>query len=124
MAVTLNHTIVPAADHRATAHFFASVMGLPVLPPAGRRGHFLPVRVNETLTLDFMTAPDAEGHHLAFDVDPETFDAILTRLQSANVPYGNAPTAPTNGRTDHPLCARGLFFRDDSHNLYEVMSPE
>ncbi|MFE6741648.1 VOC family protein [Streptomyces tubercidicus] len=124
MTVTLNHTIVPAADHRAAAHFFASVMGLPELPPAGRRGHFLPVRVNETLTLDFMTAPDAEGHHLAFDVDPETFDAILTRLQSANIPYGNAPTTPTNARTDHPLCARGLFFRDDSHNLYEVMSPQ
>ncbi|MFI2257418.1 VOC family protein [Streptomyces tubercidicus] len=124
MAVTLNHTIVPAADHRVAAHFFASVLGLPELPSAGRRGHFLPVRVNEALTLDFMTAPDAEGHHLAFDVDPETFDAILTRLQSANIPYGNAATAPTNGRTDHPLCARGLFFRDDSHNLYEVVSPQ
>ncbi|WP_411137546.1 VOC family protein [Streptomyces sp. C10] len=124
MAVTLNHTIVPAADHRAAAHFFASVMGLPELPPAGRRGHFLPVRVNESLTLDFMTAPDAEGHHLAFDVDPETFDGILARLRAAGIPYGNDPTEPDNGRTDHPLCARGLFFRDDSHNLYEVMSPE
>ncbi|WP_414507468.1 VOC family protein [Streptomyces sp. NEAU-L66] len=124
MAVTLNHTIVPAADHRAAAHFFASVMGLPELPPAGRRGHFLPVRVNETLTLDFMTAPDAEGHHLAFDVDPETFNGILARLRAAGIPYGSDPTEPDNGRTDHPLCARGLFFRDDSHNLYEVMSPQ
>ncbi|MFI5526605.1 VOC family protein [Streptomyces platensis] len=124
MPVTLNHTIVPAADHRAAAHFFASVMGLPELPPAGRQGHFLPVRVNETLTLDFMTAPDAEGHHLAFDVDPDTFDAILTRLQTAGIPYGNTPTEPDNRRIDHPLCPRGLFFRDTSHNLYEVMSAE
>ncbi|MEV5127638.1 VOC family protein [Streptomyces decoyicus] len=122
MPVTLNHTIVPAADHRAAARFFASVMGLPELPPAGRLGHFAPVRVNETLTLDFMTVPDAEGHHLAFDVDPETFDGILARIRAAGVPYGNDPAEPDNGRTDHPLCARGLFFRDASHNLYEVMS--
>ncbi|UKY52005.1 VOC family protein [Streptomyces inhibens] len=123
MAVTLNHTIVPAADHRAAAHFFASVMGLPELPPAGRRGHFAPVRVNETLTLDFMAVPDAEGHHLAFDVDPETFDAVLARIQAAGIPYGNDPTEPDNGRIDHPLCPRGLFFLDDTGNLYEVMSP-
>ncbi|MCL7492342.1 VOC family protein [Streptomyces sp. MCA2] len=124
MTVTLNHTIVPATDHRAAAHFFASVMDLPELPPAGRLGHFAPVRVNETLTLDFMTVPDAEGHHLAFDVDPETFDGILARIQAAGILYGSHPAEPDNGRTDHPLCARGLFFRDDSHNLYEVMSRE
>ncbi|MFF8310931.1 VOC family protein [Streptomyces lydicus] len=123
MTVTLNHTIVPAADHRAAAHFFASVMGLPELPPAGRLGHFAPVRVNESLTLDFMTVPEAQGHHLAFDVDPQTFDDILARIESAGVPYGNGPATPDNGRIDHPLCARGLFFRDASGNLYEVMSP-
>ncbi|MFC9740155.1 VOC family protein [Streptomyces noursei] len=83
MPVTLNHTIVPAADHRAAARFLATVMGLAELPPAGRNGHFAPVRVNETLTLDFMAVPDAEGHHLAFDVDPATFDGILARLRAA-----------------------------------------
>ncbi|MFI2236235.1 VOC family protein [Streptomyces chrestomyceticus] len=123
MPVTLNHTIVPAADHRAAARFFASVMGLEELPPAGRHGHFAPVRVNDQLTLDFMTVPEPEGHHLAFDVDPDTFDAILARVRAAGVPYGSEPAHPDNGRTDHPLCPRGLFFKDDAGNLYEVMSP-
>ncbi|AKA05350.1 metallothiol transferase FosB [Streptomyces noursei ZPM] len=123
MPVTLNHTIVPAADHRAAARFLATVMGLAELPPAGRNGHFAPVRVNETLTLDFMAVPDTEGHHLAFDVDPATFDGILARLRAADVPYGSRPDQPDNGRTDHPLCARGLFFTDADGNLYEVMSP-
>ncbi|MDT0344269.1 VOC family protein [Streptomyces litchfieldiae] len=123
MTVTLNHTIVPAVDHRRAARFFASVMGLPELPPAGRDGHFAPVRVNDSLTLDFMAVPEPEGHHLAFDVDPETFDAILARLEAAGVPYGSDPTEPDNGRTDHPLCPRGLFFTDEAGNLYEVMSP-
>lgn len=123
MTITLNHTIVPAVDHRAAARFFADVMGLPLLPPAGRHGHFAPVRVNDQLTLDFVSVPDPEGHHLAFDVDPDTFDAIWTRLRDGGVPYGNDPRTPDNGRVDHPLCARGLFFRDGSGNLYEVMSP-
>ncbi|MFI9048096.1 VOC family protein [Streptomyces sp. NPDC053427] len=123
MTVSLNHTIVPAVDHRAAARYFATVMGLEELPPAGRTGHFAPVRVNAELTLDFMSVPDPEGHHLAFDVDPETFDAILARIRTAGIPYGNDPASPDNGRTDHPLCARGLFFADDSRNLYEIMSP-
>jgi catechol 2,3-dioxygenase-like lactoylglutathione lyase family enzyme len=123
MTITLNHTIVPADDNGRAARFFATVMGLECLPPTGSRGHFAPVRVNDSLTLDFMTVPDPEGHHLAFDVDPETFDGILGRLREMGVPYGNDPRHPDNGRIDHPLCARGLFFVDGARNLYEVMSP-
>ncbi|MEV6861489.1 VOC family protein [Streptosporangium subroseum] len=123
MTITLNHTIVPAADHREAARFFASIMGLEQLPPAGRTGHFAPVRVNEQLTLDFMTVAEPEGHHLAFEVDPATFDQILARLRAASVPYGSDPAHPDNGRIDHPLCPRGLFFADAFRNLCEVMSP-
>ena len=123
MTITLNHTIVPALDNRRAAHFFASVMGLQELPPAGRAGNFAPVRVNEQLTLDFMTVREPTGLHLAFDVDPDTFDQIWARLRAAGVPFGNHPAHPGNGRIDHPLCPRGLFFTDEARNLYEVMSP-
>jgi catechol 2,3-dioxygenase-like lactoylglutathione lyase family enzyme len=98
-------------------------MGLQELPPAGRAGNFAPVRVNEQLTLDFMTVDEPAGLHLAFDVDPDTFDRILDRLRAAGVPFGNHPAHPDNGRIDHPLCPRGLFFTDEAGNLYEVMSP-
>ncbi|WP_214321184.1 VOC family protein [Nonomuraea sediminis] len=124
MTVTLNHTIVPAADNTAEARFFADIMGLETLPPAGARGHFAPVRVNDQLTLDFMTVEDPEGHHLAFDVDPATFDAVLARIKERGVKFGNSPRDRENGRIDHPLCPRGLFFTDAAGNLYEVMSPE
>lgn len=123
MTVTLNHTIVPAVDNAEAARFFADIMGLERLPPAGMRGHFAPVRVNDTLILDYLTVPDPEGHHLAFDVDPATFDQIHARIKAAGVPYGNSPRTPDNGRIDHPLCPRGLFFVDAARNLYEVMSP-
>jgi catechol 2,3-dioxygenase-like lactoylglutathione lyase family enzyme len=120
MPITLNHTIVPAVDNEAAARFFASVMGLDY---AGPDRHFAPVRVNGSLTLDFMSLQNPAGHHLAFDVDPSTFDGILARLRAAGVPYGNDPSEPDNGRIDHPLCPRGLYFVDDARNLYEVMSP-
>ena len=50
MAIMLNHTIVPAHDKEASARFFAHLFGLTY---AGPMGHFAPVQVNETLTLDF-----------------------------------------------------------------------
>ena len=50
MPITLNHTIVPAHDKEASARFFAHIFGLPYHGPLG---HFAPVRVNDTLTLDF-----------------------------------------------------------------------
>jgi hypothetical protein len=124
MTVTLNHTIVPAIDNTEAAQFLADIMGFEVLPPAGRTGHFRPVRVNDTLTLDFMTVPDPIGHHLAFTVDGDTFDTILARITEIDIPFGNSPASRDNRRIDHPLCARGLFFEDVTGNLYEVMSSE
>ena len=100
MTITLNHTIVPALDNQEAARFFAAVMGLECLPSAGAHGHFAPVRVNDELTLDFMTVEDPPGHHLAFDVDPYTFDRILSRIRELDVPFGNGPArAPTAAST-------------------------
>ncbi|QFU89077.1 hypothetical protein [Amycolatopsis sp. YIM 10] len=70
-----------------------------------------------------MSTDSAEGHHLAFDVDPATFDGILERPRAGGVPCGSEPGEPDNGRIDHPLCPRGLFFTDETGNLYEVLSP-
>lgn len=38
MTVTLNHTIDTALDNGAAARFFATVLGLECLPPAGAHG--------------------------------------------------------------------------------------
>ena len=65
MAITLNHTIVPARDKIAAARFFADIFGLPF---HGVQGHFAPVQVNNSLTLDFDDAATFERHHLAFHV--------------------------------------------------------
>ena len=50
MAITLNHTIVPAKDKQASAQFFADIFGLQVKEGEGR---FAQVQVNDTLTMDY-----------------------------------------------------------------------
>ena len=50
MTIILNHTIVPSRDKVASAQFFARISGLTY---EGTIGHFAPVQVNETFTLDF-----------------------------------------------------------------------
>ena len=78
MAIILNHTIVPARDKAASARFFADVFGLKY---EGASGHFAPVRVNETLTLDFDGDDHFDIHHYAFHVSDVEFDDILKRVQ-------------------------------------------
>ena len=88
MAIFLNHTIVPAHDHEASARFFAKIFGLTYDGPAG---HFAPVVVNHTLTLDFDNREEFESHHYAFHVSDEDFDAIFGRVKTEGIAYGSGP---------------------------------
>jgi hypothetical protein len=38
------------------------------------------------------------------------------------MPFGSSPRDPTNGRTDHPLAPRGLFWVDPDGHLFELMT--
>src|SRR5262245_48601542 len=119
MAITLDHTIVPAKDNEASARFFADIMGLHF---EGSDRHFAPVRVNDTLTLDFCNAETFEGHHLAFHVGEEEFDAIVGRITARGLSYGNDPHDPSNRKTDHPFGGRGVYFTDPNGHLLEAMT--
>ena len=63
--INLDHTIVPAEDHEESARFFARIMGLKY---EGPHGHFAPVKLNDTLTMDFDNREGFEHHHYAFHV--------------------------------------------------------
>ena len=93
----LNHTLVPATDKVASAEFFAEMMGL----ESGPVGHFAPVKINDSLVLDFADINDVnlwkpdEGHfgrqHYAFEVSDEEFDAIFGRIKGKGLRYGSGP---------------------------------
>lgn len=119
MAITLNHTIVPARDKEASARFFAHLFGLEVERPVG---HFAAVRVNDTLTLDFADGAGFEPHHYAFHVDDAAFDAIFGRIKQAGLAYGSGPYATEDGRINHRNGGRGVYFCDPDGHVLELLT--
>lgn len=119
MAITLNHTIVPAHDKEASARFFAQIFGLRY---EGSAGHFAPVRVNETLTLDFDNSSSFEHHHYAFQVGEDECDAILRRVQAAGIAYGSDPWNLENRELNSWNGGRGFYFRDPNGHILEVLT--
>jgi catechol 2,3-dioxygenase-like lactoylglutathione lyase family enzyme len=119
MAITLNHTIVPAHDKESSAQFFADIFGLRYAEPVG---HFAPVRVNDTLTLDFDTRERFESHHYAFHVSDAEFDAIFDRIKTAGIPYGSGPRALEDGQINTRRGGRGVYFRDPNGHILELLT--
>lgn len=107
MPIVLDHTIVPAHDHEASARFFAKLFGLTYEGPAG---HFAPVKVNDTLTLDFDRRDSFETHHYAFYVSDEDFDAIFARIKTAGITYGSGPRSLDDRKLNKRRGGRGVYF--------------
>lgn len=118
MAITLDHTIVPAHDKVAAAEFFAKIFGLTYDGPTGP---FAPVQVNETLTFDFDERRQGfEVHHYAFHVSDNDFDAIFARIKDAGLTYGSQPWTPEDMQIRTVRDGRIVFFRDLDSHLLEV----
>ena len=128
MTIRLDHTIVPAKDKLASARFFAEIFGLTVKP-----GYFAQVQINDSLTFDFADeqGPEGEpdynptsiqGHHYAFHVSDEEFDAIFGRVRARGLPYGSGPFSHTDGKLNSRRGGRGFYFEDPNGHLLEVMT--
>ena len=119
-AIQLDHTIVPSRDKERAARFFARIFGLPY---EGSIGPFAPVRVNDTLTLDFDDRwPSFEPHHYAFRVSNDAFDAILARVQAEGIPYGSAPWSRTDGQLNLGGGGRLFYFDDPDGHVLEAFT--
>ncbi len=119
MAITLDHTIVPSHDKEASAKFFARIYGLSYEGPAG---HFAPVKVNDTLTLDFDNSDQFESHHYAFHVSDEEFDAIFERIKAEGITYGSGPFQLDDFLINTRLGGRGFYFKDPNGHVLELLT--
>jgi catechol 2,3-dioxygenase-like lactoylglutathione lyase family enzyme len=118
--IRVAHVGVPARARLDVAGLLASLFGLDrEIPDDGR---FARLRVSPEFTIVFYDSEQIQPTHVAFVVDDGAFDAILMRLQSHGVAYGSQPSDPTNGRIDHPLSERGLFFRLPDGHLFELIA--
>lgn len=119
MGLALDHTIVPAKDKEAAARFFARIFGLRY---EGSTGHFAPVKVNDTLTLDFADDDSFESHHLAFMTSRAEFDAIVERLKAEEVPYGSGPRSPADMKIGKRSTGPSFYFRDPNGHSLQVLT--
>jgi catechol 2,3-dioxygenase-like lactoylglutathione lyase family enzyme len=119
MSIALDHTIVPANDKEESAHFFARIFGLKY---EGLHGHFAPVKVNDTLTLDFDTDSGFGHHHYAFQMSKAEFDGIFARVKDEKIPYGSGPMTPDDMETYLHRGRHGFYFRDPNGHLLEVIT--
>jgi catechol 2,3-dioxygenase-like lactoylglutathione lyase family enzyme len=119
MAITLDHTIVPARDREISVQFLARILGLRYEGPVA---HFAPLRINDTLTLDFDNATGFESHHYAFKIDEEEFDRVFGRVLAEGIPYGSGPGSLDDMKINHRRGGRGFYFRDPDGHVMEVLT--
>jgi catechol 2,3-dioxygenase-like lactoylglutathione lyase family enzyme len=120
MSIELNHTIVPAHDKAASAKFLADLFGLKASEPMGP---FAPVRINESLTLDYDDRrKDFGWHHYAFHVSEQEFDTIFARIKAAGMKYGSEPWSMEDMQINHRKGGRGVYFHDPNGHIFELLT--
>jgi DNA-binding MarR family transcriptional regulator/catechol 2,3-dioxygenase-like lactoylglutathione lyase family enzyme len=118
MSIVLNHTIVPVGDRYRAARFLADLLGVGVAPSAGP---FVPVPVNDDLTLDFDDRLGARPGHYAFLVDDATFDRALRLALESDLEFGSAPRL-SDREINRAGGGRGVYVRDPDGIAYELFT--
>lgn len=117
--IELNHTIVPAHDKETSAKFLANILGLEY---KGNWGHFAPVKINESLTLDFDNRKKFESHHYAFKVSETDFDSMFERIKAEGIAYGSGPGSQEDMKINTWNQGRGVYFKDPNGHVMELLT--
>lgn len=120
MAVQLNHTIVWSHDNKASAAFFAEILGL---APPKTWGHFEIIATANDVSIDFMQKEGAiSTQHYAFLVSEPEFDQIFGRIRSRGLTYWADPARTRVGEINRHDGGRGVYFKDPNGHLLEVIT--
>ncbi len=121
MRIELDHTIVPAADRRASAELLATLLGVPWSETGV--GPFCPVYVSDSLTLDFDQAdgPFAVQHY-CFRVSDADFDAILGRIQARGLDYRSLPHGPVDRQVNTQHGGRIVYWGQPDGHVWEMLT--
>lgn len=120
MSVQLNHTIVHVKNKEESARFFAEVLGLPTAEPFH---HFLVLRTNNSVSLDFLnTTGKINPQHYAFLVSEEEFDQIFDRIQKRGIRYWADPAGEVPNQINTRDGGRGCYFEDPSGHYLEILT--
>ena len=121
MAITLNHTIVPAHDKVESAAFYSRLFGF---EQAGEFSRFIVVRVNDTLSLDFDTREKFDTQHYAFKVTDDEFESIFGRVKEEGLHYGSGPGPEHlyDMQVDHRRGGKRVYFDELNGHSIEIFT--
>jgi catechol 2,3-dioxygenase-like lactoylglutathione lyase family enzyme len=115
MSIELNDTIVCVTDREKSAEFLAGILGLTTEPVSGP---FVPIRLGNGVTLDYLHVEAVTGQHYAFLVGDDDFDAAMARIEANGVTYWADPFHERAGEVNSLNGGRGIYFEDpDGHNM-------
>ena len=115
----LDHTIVPCANKRRSAEFYADILGLEYCGPLY---HFEAVKVDADLTLLFDTSRQHGAHHYAFRTNRDEYAAILARIRNRQFPYGSSPRNRVDLKEYQNETEKGFYFDDLDGHVLEVIT--
>jgi catechol 2,3-dioxygenase-like lactoylglutathione lyase family enzyme len=120
MTVEFNHTIVWSRDAKASARCLAGILGL---PQPSKVYHFEVVTTANGVSVDFAdTEDEIRTQHYAFMVSEEEVHAIFSRIRDRGVAYWADATRTKPGEINHHDSGRGVYFRDPSGHLLEIIT--
>jgi hypothetical protein len=119
MAILLDHLIVPSRHPVTSAQSLASILDVPW---EAERGHFTPVYVSETLTLDFAEREQFDSHHYCFHVSDAEFDGIFARVRAAGIAYRSTPLGSDDLQLNTRLGGRNFYWNDNDGHIWEVLT--
>jgi hypothetical protein len=120
MSIELDHTLVAAADRRASAELLAKILDVPWSETGV--GPFCPVFVNDGLTLDFDQAGAFPIQHFCFRMSDAEFDALVTRLQSLGIDYRSTPHGPVDRQINTHHGGRIVYWSKPDGHVWEALT--
>ena len=119
--IALDHTIVPSRSAVESARKLAELLDVPWAPTS--LGPFSPVYVNDGLTLDFIqTDEDFPIYHFCFRVSEAEFDAILARIEAADIPYRAEVRGGGEGRINTDYGGRMVYWNEPDGHEWEMLT--
>lgn len=120
MPTQLNHLIIAAHDKEKSANFLAELLNLSAPVPAG---HFLAVKLDNYVTLDYAEAAgDFPPQHYAFLVSEDVFDAAITRIRERGIAHWADPRQSRPNEINTNDGGRGVYFLDPSGHYLEIIT--
>ena len=121
MNIELNRIVIPARSKWASATFLASILDVPAGP---QRDLFVPVKVSNGITLDYVDTERFDPLHCAFLASEAEFGAAYARIRSTGITYYAGPHHQRPGEIGQLRGGRGIYFDNpDGHHIEIVTRP-